>query len=169
MSEKSVGSDWFIPEIHFERLYKWWLFKRKKKGWIFIHPGLQLGLYGICRLRTSLWFHKNRLLVAVMKEGCDTHSLLWLYENNLVVIALGVSDPEILCSPFRRIVLVRHGYKFTQFYGELKLIVCFESEVIYFGFPSFCLLAFFFLCLTVKGPFKKPETVPEATIIEVTH
>ena len=28
VSEKSIGSDWFIPKIHFERLYKWWLFKR---------------------------------------------------------------------------------------------------------------------------------------------
>lgn len=60
------------------------------------------------------------------------------------------------------------GYKFTEVYGELKLVVCFESEVIYYAFPSFCLLAFLLLCLTVKGPFKKPETAP-AAIIEINN
>ena len=43
-----------------------------------------------------------------------------------------------------------------------------ESEVIYYAFPSFCLLAFLLLCLTVKGTFKKPETAP-AAIIEINN
>lgn len=47
-------------------------------------------------------------------------------------------------------------YKLTLFYGEL--IPSLGSKIIYYSFPSFCLLAFLFLCITVEGLKKKKKS-----------